>query len=319
MATPCDIPLVLVWDEQLLVVEARGVLPGRPPPLPGRPLAEALELDPARAKAIDARARAGGGVEFIRVEGGAGARWIRLSLGAEGPLARARVLELDSLLQGAPPLQMWALSGSLSHELRNPLSSIKLAVQTLARNEGLSSRDQRRLGIAQREIRTLERMLWMLSEYGRESPVAVEPWALPELVEQAVELIEPDLSERGIGVRTQATGEIGRVRADAMRLRPALAQLLLNVAAGLEDRQTLDVQLGPSSPGAQLQVVDPAAVLGPGEERRIFEPFGSRLARGAGLSLAALRRILQQQEGDLTATPAPDRGIVFTLRFAPAS
>jgi two-component system sensor histidine kinase HydH len=317
-AAGCDVPLVLAWDERLLLVEAQGALPPRAPPSPGTPLAEALDIDPERASALDARARAAGGVEFLRLGSGPEGRWLRLSLGVQGRLARARVLDLDALLEGAPPVQISALSGSLSHELRNPLSSVKLAVQTVSRNEALSAKDQRRLTIAQREIRTLERMLSTLSEYGREDSLAMEAWPLPELVEQAVQLVQPDLSERRLTVRTQARGGLGKVRADADRLRPVLGQLLLNVAAGLREGEALEVRLQSSAGGAELRVVDTAASLGPGEEQRIFEPFGSRLARGAGLSLAALRRVLQQQRGDVTASPAPSGGIVFTLHFAAA-
>jgi two-component system, NtrC family, sensor histidine kinase HydH len=317
-ADGCDTPLVLAWNERLLLVEAQGALPAQAPPRPGRPLAEALGIQPELAQALDARARAGGGVEFLRVGGGPSGRWLRVSLSAQGELAQACVLDVGALLEQAPPVQISALSGSLSHELRNPLSSIKLAVQTLARNEDLSAKDQRRLTIAQREIRTLERMLSTLSEYGREDSVAVEAWPLPELVEQAVQLIEPDLRERGIRVQTHAPKGLGRVQADAERLRPVLGQLLLNVAAGLGEGEGLEVQLAPSAQGASLQLLDSAATLSPGEEQRIFEPFGSRLARGAGLSLAALRRVLQQQRGDVAATPAPGGGIVFTLHFAAA-
>jgi signal transduction histidine kinase len=192
-----------------------------------------------------------------------------------------------------------------------------MAVQTVARNESLSTRDQRRLTIAQREIRTLERMLWLLSEYGREDPLSVEGWALGDLVRQSLELIEPELSERRIAPRLESSPDLPRVRADAVRLRPVLGQLLLNVAASLPEGGPLEARLAPSARGAQLRLVDAAAFLTPGEEERIFEPCGSRLARGAGLSLAALRRVLQQQDGEVTAGPGPGHGIALHPRLPP--
>jgi two-component system, NtrC family, sensor histidine kinase HydH len=312
----CDLPLQLAWDEALALVGVEGAFPDGSRPRTGMPLAEALRVDARAARALDQRARDGGGVEFVRSGAAGERRWLRLSLDAAGTVARARVLDLDALLDGAPPLQISALSSSLSHELRNPLSSVKMAVQTLARNEGHSPRDQRRLTIAQREIRTLERMLWLLSEYGREDPLSVEGWALGDLVRQSLEFIEPELSERRIAPRLESSPDLPRVRADPVRLRPVLGQLLLNVAASIPEGNPLQARLAPSARGAQLRLVDAAAFLAPGEEERIFEPFGSRLARGAGLSLAALRRVMQQQDGDVTADPAPGHGIAFTLDFA---
>ena len=314
----CDLPLQLAWDEGLALVGVEGSFADGSRPRTGMPLAEALGVEPGAARALDHRARDGGGVEFVRSAVAGERRWLRLSLEAAGAVARARVLDLDALLEGAPPLQISALSSSLSHELRNPLSSVKMAVQTLARNEGLSVRDRRRLTIAQREIRTLERMLWLLSEYGREDALSVEGWALGDLVRQSLELIEPELVERHLVPRLESIPELPRVRADAVRLRPVLGQLLLNVAAALPDGGVLEARLDPSPRGAALRVVDAAASLQPGEEERIFEPFGSRLARGAGLTLAALRRVLQQQDGEVTAGPAAGGGITFTLDFARA-
>jgi len=73
--------------------------------------------------------------------------------------------------------------------------------------------------------------------------------------------------------------------------------------------------------GLLLELLDEHAALEPGDHERVFEPFGSRLARGAGLSLAALRRVLQQQGGEVTAVAAvpPGRGVFFRLDFARAA
>ena len=61
---------------------------------------------------------------------------------------------------------------------------------------------------------------------------------------------------------------------------------------------------------------DPTAALPPEERGTLFEPFGSTLARGAGLSLAALRRVMLSQGGDITAEGSAEPGTVFTLTFA---
>ena len=318
-----SMPLRIRWDEGLSLLSGDGALPDCPPPAGGMPVAEALGVDPATARGLDARARRGGGVEFVRTAPGpAGTtRWLRVGLEQDGAAVEARVNDLGALLDGAPPLQISRLSSSLSHELRNPLSSVKMAVQTLARNEGLSARDQRRLTIALREIRTLERMLWMLSEYGREVPLSVDAWSLPDLIQESGGLIEHDLAERSIRLELVGGQGLPRVRSDGVRLRPVLAQLLLNVASSLGEGQPLVVTLRGSDRGVEVELLDEHAALESGDQARVFEPFGSRLARGAGLSLAALRRVLQQQGGEVTAVaaPAPARGVFFRLDFVRAA
>jgi signal transduction histidine kinase len=149
----------------------------------------------------------------------------------------------------------------------------------------------------------------------------VDAWSLPDLIQESSGLIEQDLAERSIRVELLGVEGLPKVRSDGVRLRPVLAQLLLNVAASLEEGMPLLLNLRRSDRGVELEVLDEHAALEPGSQSRVFEPFGSRLARGAGLSLAALRRVLQQQGGEITAVAAtpPARGVLFRLDFARAA
>lgn len=324
---------VIGWSPQLVLTRADGaceaVLGLGAPGLVGRPLAEVLRVPADRARALDARARAGEGraqVDFVQADESVGrgetrTTWrLTLALTPAGEVV-AGVLKLQALLEGAPPVQISALSSSLSHEIRNPLSSVKMAVQTLARNTGLNERDRRRLTIANREIRTMERMLWLLSEYGRDTPPALEPTALRTLVQEAAALVAPELAERRIEVAVDEPEGLPRARVDLNRLRPVLSQVLLNVALGQPEDSRVQVALaaGPHG-GVLLRLEDPAAALPPEEAGSLFEPFGTRVARGAGLSLAALKRVLVNQGGHVTAEPgAAGAGLVFTLHFPAAS
>ncbi len=318
-----DIPLPdavahLVWGEDLRLLDVRGhcpVLERLGWLRPGQPFGRALDVDELRARELDQRAREGGGVEFLRVGSGESGGWVRLALLGRG---HGWAMDLDAVLHEAPPLQISALSSALSHELRNPLSSVKLSVQTLARNQELSVRDQRRLTIAQREIRTLERMLTMLSEYGRDRPGTVETVGVRELVAQAVEAIGFELKGRAQTVHVDVAATLPPVRADVHRTGPVLAQLLLNVAAALPEGASVEVQLLPrGGGGALLTVRDVAATLSVEEQEQAFAPFGSRLAHGAGLSLAALRQVMRHQEGDARVHTDEKPGTLLTLAFAP--
>src|SRR5690606_31063552 len=122
---------------------------------------------------------------------------------------------------------------ALSHELRNPLSSVKMAVQTLARNPDLSERDRRRLSIAHREVRTLERLLWLVSEAGRDSEPHLEDLTPDALIEESVELIRPELEELGVHVAPLQTPPLQHLSVDRARTRGVLAPLLLTVARSM--------------------------------------------------------------------------------------
>jgi signal transduction histidine kinase len=313
----------LVWSPGLRVTRADGdcatVLRRSPSELTDAPLHVALGTTPEKARELDARAREDRrAVEFISARLGTEEPTpLRLVLCMEAGEATAAIQDLDVLLDGAPPVQISRLSSSLSHEIRNPLSSVKMAVQTLQRNTGLSDRDKRRLTIANREIRTMERMLWLLSEYGRDSVPKLDQQPMRNVLQEAQAMVAPELAERRIELNVAEDPELPLVRVDATRLRPVLAQLLLNIAMGQPEDSRVEVQLR-QGPGGRPSMVlkDPAAALPPEERGTLFEPFGSRLARGAGLSLAALRRVMLNQGGDLSAEGSAEPGMVFTLTFA---
>ena len=313
----------IAWSPSLHVTRVEGdcetVLCRPASEVRDRPLQVVLGTSADKARELDALARGSGRpVEFLHAAVGTGDPVpLRLALGQEAGEATAVVLNLRTLLHEAPPVQLSGLASQLSHELRNPLSSVKMAVQTLARNTGMSERDQRRLTIANREVRTLERMLWLLSEYARDSTPALEPHSARELVEQATAVVSPELTERRVEVRVDEAPDLPRVRVDVARLRPVLAQVLLNVAMGLTEGGVVAVSLRTGHPGQVWMVLEDTAGALPDEQRStLFKPFESPLARGAGLSLAALRRVLRQQGGDVTAETGPARGAVFTLTFA---
>ncbi|QSQ24494.1 HAMP domain-containing histidine kinase [Pyxidicoccus parkwayensis] len=315
--------VLLAWSPSLRVTRVEGdtatVLRRPTAELLERPLHVVLGVSAERARELDARAREDRrAVEFISAQlGGEDATPLRLTLGLDVGEACAGILDLDTVLEGAPPVQISRLSSSLSHEIRNPLSSVKMAVQTLARNTGLSDRDRRRLTIANREIRTMERMLWLLSEYGRDTTPNLDAHPLRSVLQEATGMVAPELAERHIEVNVDEEPDLPRVRVDPNRLRPVLAQVLLNVAMGQAENSPVEVSLRRGGEGRVLMVLkDPAAALPPEERGTLFEPFGSRLARGAGLSLAALRRVMMGQGGDVAAEGSAEPGMVFTLTFA---
>lgn len=311
----------IAWRPDQQVSAAEGAclsVLGRPADeLVGLPLHEVLGISLKRAAELDKKARNGGATEFLVSTLRDPAR-LRVVLDSQGGTARAGILDLDAILHGAPPVQISRLSSSLSHELRNPLSSVKMAVQTVAKSAALNERDQRRMRIANREIRTMERMLSLLSEYGRDLPPVLEPMALRGIVAEAAALVELELGEREIKVEVAEQPEGLRARVDMARLRPVLAQLLMNAASGLAPGTPLQIVATWSSdpePVPMLCVPDNSAAVPPEERATLFEPFGSRLARGAGLSLAALSRTMVQLGGRASVEERSGGGVEFRLLF----
>ena len=313
--------VTLVWGPDLLVSSlegsAEGVL-GRPASeLVGRPLAEVLSMSAAEAHEFHLRVAPGGVVEhLITCARGVHPVCLRAtSLLLEGDLRAASVLNLTALLDGAPLLPTSWLA-QVSHTIRSPVSSVKMAVMTLARNPDLSDRDKRRLAFAKMMLRETDRMLWFLFEYGRDTPPATEPTSVRALLQEAASMVEEELAERQVELAFQEEDrDLPAVKADPGRLRPALSQLLLDVAQGLDPGSRLRITLRRSAKGAQAVFRDPSSAVLPEERRTLYEPFGSRLARSNGLSLAVLRLLMLSHGGQFVAEGDGSQGTLYTLTF----
>jgi two-component system sensor histidine kinase HydH len=203
---------------------------------------------------------------------------------------------------------------ALSHEIRNPLSSIKMAVQTVAGSNGLTARDKRRLALANREVRTIERLLGLFAESSRDTPLATEPVAPRQLVEDALALISMELDERKLSVKVDEHETSPAVAIDPLRLRPVLAQVILNLALSTGDGEPSTVVLDRGRGGPSIAMAATAQVK-PSELSRLFDPTTTFLAPGTGLSLFVLRKLMTLHGGTLGATERPDAGVLFTLTF----
>lgn len=121
------------------------------------------------------------------------------------------------------------LAGAAAHDLRNPLASVKLNLQALAREAG-GERTARRLAIALREVASLEHAIEVLAECGRAGEVGaarVAPHALAEAVRTAC---RPDLEPLGLGLRVEVAPGTPAALGEAGRLALALAALVRSAA-----------------------------------------------------------------------------------------
>ncbi len=171
-------------------------------------------------------------------------------------------------------------AGAAAHDLRNPLATVKLNLQVLARQPaaGGDERTARRLAIALREVETLERGLEALAECGRARvPVAV-PAELPRALDEVARRLAPEL---GASPRVEAEAGLPRLAVDEGRLALALSGLArLAARDGLEGEVVLCGRAG-KGPG-RVRVEVRKEGLEPPARRCLAVALAQRVAEDAG-------------------------------------
>lgn len=207
------------------------------------------------------------------------------------------------------------MATAVAHEIRNPLTSVKLFVQN--HREEMASRgvlvDD--LDIVEQEILRMERSLQTFLDFARPSKPNLHRVDLVDLVDRALILIEGRAFKQGVVcVKIVPPDTPVMVKADPDRIQQVLLNLALNALDMMPKGGTLEINLDTSTDHrAQLRVIDSGPGISPDALPRLFEPFMTTKETGVGLGLVVSRRIAQEHGGSLTAHNRPEGGACFML------
>jgi len=200
----------------------------------------------------------------------------------------------------------------VAHEIKNPLTSMRIAVDHLQRSAPApSERTAAAVEVLAAETDRLDRLAKEFAEFGR----------LPEGPQSEVDLVEllEELGRTGVpdGVRVTVRGNGGRctVLAHYDPLRRAFANLLRNAAEAMGGRGAIDVQVSGTEDAVVVTIADHGPGI-PGEMRqRVFEPYFTTKADGTGLGLALVRQTLDAHHGTIHVEDTPGGGATFAMEF----
>ncbi len=232
---------------------------------------------------------------------------------AELDLARAEMVKRERLAA------LGELAAIVAHEVRNPLGVIFNAVSSL-RRLAPSKDAQMLVDIIREECDRLNRIVADLLDFARPGALAVEAEELAPVVQQAIEnAVTP--SERGLfRFDLFIEPDLPKVRMDRRMIRQALVNVLVNAVQAMPKGGRVQIRVGRDERNGQsclrVDVTDEGPGIAPEVAARIFEPFFTTKAKGTGLGLAVVKRIVEDHHGEVEVKSEPGRGTTFTLRLS---
>lgn len=214
----------------------------------------------------------------------------------------------------------------IAHEVKNPLSPIRLAVENLRRTRERAPEDLDRAldeetGTILEEVESLRRLVDEFSEFARLPRPSPAPCDFGAIVTQALAAHAGRIAALGVEADVRIDPAAARVTADAEQLSRALKNVLANALDAMEPvtqrKLAIAVRKGESPHGARavLTVRDTGVGFEADARRRIFEPyFTTRADRGGtGLGMAIVYRIVADHAGTIEADGRPGRGATITI------
>lgn len=230
-------------------------------------------------------------------------------------------LQRDELAHLSRVAMLGEISGSLAHELNQPLTAILSNAQAALRFLDRDPADLREVRDSLVQIvdsdKSASEVIRRLRMMLRKDKVDYQPLAINEVVREVMRLLDSDLLSRNVAVALDLQPDLPQVRGDRVQLQQVLLNLIINACDAMSDlgagrRLRVGTRAVPG-PAVEVSISDIGRGIPPHDLERIFMPFVTSKAEGIGLGLAICGTIVRAHRGKLWATNNASRGA--TLRF----
>jgi signal transduction histidine kinase len=238
-----------------------------------------------------------------------------LAMSFEGMVAAIQRARAE-LVQAERLATIGKMAAHITHEIRNPLSSIGLNVELLE-EEALSHGDKESAALVTAIKAEVDRLSRIAEQYlsvaRRPRPNCVRERA-DDLVRELIAFVGPELSRAGVRPHVEADDPMPEVELDDSQLRQALLNLVRNAREAMPSGGDLFVRVRAIEPAAaEITVEDTGVGIPESAIASVFDPFFTTKARGTGLGLAVTREIVEAHGGHISCERRTEGGTLFRI------
>src|SRR6266581_1479506 len=284
------------------------------------PLRQALRLegDALRETTAETELKTASGIRRV----GVSVQGIQENGEQMGALVTLR--DLDSLESINTQLQvserlaaLGRITAGVAHEVKNPLNSMRLWLENL--KESLSGdsdgASQQAVQVLDKEIDRLDEVVKRFLDFTRPMDIRLEPTQLAELLNEVLEVAQPQLQKSSIQLAQLLPIDVPEVYVDRALLKQAVLNLVLNAAEAMPGGGQLRLVLSRRGEMAEITVGDTGKGIPLENRQKIFQLFFSTRPGGSGIGLASTFRIVQLLNGSIDFTSEVGRGTTFRIEL----
>ncbi|HMD54944.1 MAG TPA: ATP-binding protein [Phycisphaerae bacterium] len=214
--------------------------------------------------------------------------------------------------------QLCELAAGLAHELKNPLSTVKLNLQLLqedlAKLPGAQS-SQSRAATLRKEVDRLSQTLDDFLRFAGRLEIRTQSVKLNDLVRDLIDFFQPQAAAAGVRLHASLSPADPVCQLDANLFKQALLNLMLNGIQAMPKGGELIIRTHVDQGRAFVDVSDTGVGIALDTMPRIFEAYFTTKKGGTGLGLATTRRIIEEHRGHIWVTSEPGKGTNFRMEL----
>jgi PAS domain S-box-containing protein len=210
------------------------------------------------------------------------------------------------------------LSAGIAHEVRNPLSSIKMSLQILEKRMQPQGNDLKRFRIAQREVEHLEELVNDVLIYARPAVPKREFSDIRKIVDNALSLVERLITDKNIHVQTDFEESPPLLHVDSAMLEQAFLNIYRNAVDAMEMDGILRTAVrrtGNDLTQLQITVEDSGCGIDAADLPHIFNPFFTTKKYGTGLGMTQVKKIIDLHRGSIEVSSKKAEGTRVMVTF----
>jgi two-component system sensor histidine kinase HydH len=224
------------------------------------------------------------------------------------------------------------LTGQLAHEIKNPLSTIKVNLKLISEelanlssveSGGFSSaganqrftRAIRKIAIIQKEADRLEQILDGFLQYLGKAELRLANVDVNELISDMVDFYRPQAYSHSITLRQSLYDKPLICRLDADMLKQVILNLFINAQQAMKDGGELMIRSNRQAENVIIQICDTGSGITSEELPHIFDAYYSTRPQGRGLGLPTAKKIVESHGGMIKVDSVPGKGTSFTIRL----
>src|SRR3954468_9694484 len=212
------------------------------------------------------------------------------------------------------------LAGGLAHEIKNPLSTIRLNMELLAEDLAeletpAGRRSLKRVEVVRRECGRLQSLLDDFLSYAKVRRLHLEPSDLNHQIDDVLDFFAPEAAEADVEIVRYLDPELPRVMLDREAFRQALLNLIINAKQAMPDGGQLVVRTAAAGAVVEISLIDTGCGMDHQTLSKMFEAFYSTKPNGSGLGLPTTEKIVAAHGGQIRVQSEVSRGTQITIEL----
>lgn len=237
---------------------------------------------------------------------------------ASGALGMLVVFDdLTDIIKAQKAITWQEIARRLAHEIKNPLTPIKLSTERLIKkwqqkDEDLDAVFEKSTKTIITEVESLRRLVDVFSRYGRMPEINKAPSSIVEIMDAATSLYK---GFRDLDIRVAMQEDIPQVNIDAEQFKRVLINIIDNAIKAMNGKGLIDISVKILENNVIIDIADTGHGIRNEEKEKLFIPYFSKRKDGTGLGLAIANKIVTDHGGRILIRDNAPQGSIFTVEI----